>query len=280
MEFKFIKIGNDSSSAGVKAGGNSNFIKTENYAEINSANNAAPSQSSEENLQKAEIFEEDIGEEKQSKQNNKAVTDIPESIPEPPVNGVSKKSIDGAVSYKKEIIEYSDREIGNTPMYRETIEYDDGTVITNIYDGDKLVKSIEDKYSGDPNNPEHKDTRDTVTYYYDEEGNVSYKSKRIGQQEYLGEVGWVDHPGKSEKIFYDEDGNEIREMTYNPETGKVEKSDEWEKLNHDASLYTPGAMRWFDTENNYLGYTLPAESRLNEYDTGRDSKYDLKPWER
>ena len=92
MEFKFIKIGNDSSSASVKAGGNSNFIKTENYAEINSANNAAPSQSSEENLQKAEISEEDIGEEKQNKQNSEAVTDIPESIPEPPVNGVSKKA--------------------------------------------------------------------------------------------------------------------------------------------------------------------------------------------
>ena len=92
MEFKFIKIGNDSSSASVKAGGNSNFIKTENYAEINSANNAAPSQSSEEHLQKAEISEEDIGEEKQNKQNSEAVTDIPESIPEPPVNGVSKKA--------------------------------------------------------------------------------------------------------------------------------------------------------------------------------------------
>lgn len=72
IEFKFIKIGNDSSSAGVKAGGNSNFIKTENYAEINSANNAAPSQSSEENLQKAEISEEDIGEEKQNKTNKTA----------------------------------------------------------------------------------------------------------------------------------------------------------------------------------------------------------------
>ena len=265
MEFKFIKIGNDSSSAGVKAGGNSNFIKTENYAEINSANNAAPSQSSEENLQKAEISEEDIGEEKQNKQNNKAVTDIPESIPEPPEIGVSKKSIDGAVSYRKEIVEGSDKELNNPPLYLEVIKYEDGTVITNIYEGDVLVRSQEVIYSGDPDNPQHKDTRDIISYHYDENGNIESVRKNIGDQEYLEDVGWVDHLRPDEKIYYDEDGNEIREYIYNPETGKFDKNPEWKDRNRDASLYTPQAYTWFDADGNYLGYNLSHESRMVEY---------------
>ncbi len=81
MEFKFIKIGNDSSSAGVKAGGNSNFIKTGNNTEISSANNAAPLQSSEENLQKAEISEEDIGEENKANKTARPLRTFPKVSP-------------------------------------------------------------------------------------------------------------------------------------------------------------------------------------------------------
>ena len=176
---------------------------------------------------------------------------MPESIPAPPENGVSKKSLDGAEYYKKEYIEGSEEvkfppminpETGEyyktDPMYRETIEYDDGTVITNIYEGDKLVKSIEDKYSGDPSNPQHDDTRDTTTFYYNDDGSVETVIENKSDQRYIEDIGWTDGLIPDNYTFYDEEGNAIQRYEKDEKTGRITENPEFkEKMRDFLMLY-------------------------------------------
>ena len=82
-------------------------------------------------------------------------TDMPDSIPTPPKNGVSKTSLDGAVSYTKVVV---DGTVDNPegPTYQEIIKYDDGTIIVNTYQGDKLSMSIERNFEDEEGNPIYK----------------------------------------------------------------------------------------------------------------------------
>lgn len=138
---------------------------------------------------------------------------MPDSIPIPPKNGVSKTSLDGAVSYTKTVIKDTENN-PEGPTYQERIEYDDGTVIYNTYHGDKLSMSIERKFqdeNGNPidaDNPEYGDRMLQKIFFYDEEGNVEHV-KNNGY-EYTSE-GWGDFLVSSlfDDIFYDENGNPI-----------------------------------------------------------------------
>ena len=140
-------------------------------------------------------------------------TDMPDSIPTPPKNGVSKTSLDGAVSYTKVVVD-STVDDPEGPTYQEIIKYDDGTIIVNTYQGDKLSMSVERNFEDeegnpiDPDNPDYGDRSSQKMFFYDEDGNVTHVHN--DRYEYTSE-GWGDFLVGSiaDDIFYDEEGNPI-----------------------------------------------------------------------
>lgn len=203
-----------------------------------------------------------------SSKNQVSTTDMPKSIPTPPENGVSKKSLDGANYYKKEYIEGSEEvkfpplinsETGEyyktEPMYRETIEYDDGTVITNIYEGDKLVKSIEDKYSGDPSDPKQGDTRDTTTFYYKDDGSVETVVENKGDQRYIEDIGWTDGLIEDVYTFYDENGDAISKYKEDSKTGRIIENPEFKDMLRDFLTLVPGYNSQYQEEERKSRYS-------------------------
>lgn len=263
MGIKFTGIGDD--FGGEKYFNNAvnnasfNIIKPLQKSEQNTGKQSVSSSASQSNEDRVKIEVE--GYDTKSSKNHEPITDMPESIPVPPENGVSKKSLDGAEYYKKEYIEGSEEvkfppminpETGEyyktDPMYRETIEYDDGTVITNIYEGDKLVKSIEDKYSGDPSNPQHDDTRDTTTFYYNDDGSVETVIENKNDQRYIEDIGWTDGLIPDNYTFYDEEGNAIQRYEKDEKTGRITENPEFKEKLRDFSLLYPGYNTEYQNE--------------------------------
>lgn len=233
--------------------GSSNFSSaSSNFAKPESADNTIPS--------KEDTFSIEIKDYNDSSKSSypQPVTQMPQSIATPPKNGVSKTSLDGAVSYKKEVIkEIYNENLPQQIMDRETIEYDDGTVITHIYEGGKLVKSIEENYSGDPRNPKPGDTINQRDVYYRSDGSVEEETNHALIKAMFNEdifIGWCEEAAatKFDRVYFDEEGNAVTQL--NEE--KWEKMDQ--KLLH-ATLYAAigkdGKTYW----------TESTRAKLNDY---------------